>query len=131
MFTWLRKSDKGFTLVELMMVIVILGILAGVAIPLIGNMQEKAWVAKLNSSADAIGPAVIYDDTSNELTTLKDAADLDDIVNLPTDVQVKTDADECTAAIAGCLFYDNTVNKVVTITPYYKSAAQTVRTYKW
>ena len=38
----LRQEEQGFTLVELLVVVVILGILAGVGIQQYGNIQEKA-----------------------------------------------------------------------------------------
>ncbi len=37
----LLKNQKGFTLVELLAVIVILGIIAAIAIPSIGNIIDK------------------------------------------------------------------------------------------
>lgn len=61
MLKWLRNDEKGFTLVELMMVIVILGVLAGVAVPMVGNMRKNAVAAKLGSYADSIGTAVVMD----------------------------------------------------------------------
>ena len=47
-FYW-RSNDRGFTLIELMMVIVIMGLLAVIAIPGFIGQQERAWEATARS----------------------------------------------------------------------------------
>jgi len=82
---WLRKSKKGFTLIELMVVVAIIGVLSLLGLRLYTGQQEKAKNAIVKANAGTVQTLIQaeladanYTDASSVLTAINDGVALTD-----------------------------------------------------
>lgn len=79
------RSQKGFTIIELVVVIVILGILAAVAFPKFSDLSGDAHQAVVNGTGAAVKSAAVIlfaknGGSKNSPTAIRGAVDFDPLV---------------------------------------------------
>ncbi|NLY03925.1 MAG: type II secretion system protein [Campylobacter sp.] len=94
---------KGFTMIELIFVIVILGILAAVAVPRLTATRDDAELAKAATNVST----VISDFTSYYTSQGSFAADNQDMTNVDLPIKIKNDT---------CAEFETTTDGNLTIT---------------
>lgn len=104
MLKWINKkrNQKGFTLVELVVVIAILGILAAIAVPRFAKSQESARLRADQATARTIIGA-LNTAISNEDASLKKGADETYTLTWKTGITGAAKAD----------FYDENIGKLI------------------
>jgi type II secretion system protein G len=82
-YKMMKKDNKGFTLVELMVVLLIIGILVAIAIPIYNKTQENAQKRACQSNLRTLdGAAAQYHAAKGNYPN---AANYDDLANLTED----------------------------------------------
>lgn len=116
----IQKKQNGFTLIELMIVIAIVGILAAVAVPMYGKYTDKARFSEVIAAADPVKTAVevCFQSNGNSLANCKTMAQ---IGVTAADVQVGQYVNTVTMNGSGAIVVAsqniNSANPTYTLTP--------------
>jgi len=118
-----RNSKKGFTLVEIMIVVVIIGLLAAMAIPAFQKVRQNSIHSKMDNDARQLASAAQQYFLESNVTTVDFTVSSAGTINAPLSSWVKTIGTGYTGMGAG-----GTLNATATFSIGHPLAAA-ARTY--
>ena len=117
----LRGNQKGFTLIELMIVIAIIGILAAIAIPNFIAYRDKAYCSAAETDVDSVMGAIAdYFSDPNNMTVSVNST------GMPVSGTDLSNSNTYTITAGGSNSYTVTVTDVSTRCPRFSTVSKTM-----
>jgi len=120
----IRSAQKGFTLIELMIVVAIIGILAAVALPAYQDYTTRAKASEGMGLATAAKTALSEAAARGDISAVTNAAAADDVLGLPVGTAITGNTVASVVAAGTSASGANPQTGSITIT--YKAAAANV-----